>query len=396
MGSLGQPLRPQRPARVHLPRAAPTRCSSPSPRLVSRELLTREEFQPGDDAQPARRRVDPVRGARLVQPRQDRAGGARGEIPLADDDPWPEHPMQIPRTRRATRAPTRAGRPRTSPTTRTGGTARRSTAATPRSPTRCARARTGSCRSTSRACRPQDAREAHRPHGRRRQLLGRPRAPALALHARAQRDLRPPARDSIRSWTDEELYDKARLINAALMAKIHTVDWTPAIIAHPTTVIALRANWWGLEGESLDKRFGRRTCERGDPRHPRLADRTTTACAVLADRGVRRRLPDAPADPGRLQLPLARRRRASSRSARSRSSARSHVRERLDEMPMADVFYSFGASHPGAIALHNYPRFLQHFNRPGRRRRSTWPRSTSCGPASAASRATTSSAASST
>ena len=41
-----------------------------------------------------------------------------------------------------------------------------------------------------------------------------------------------------------------------------------------------------------------------------------------------------------------------------------HVRERLDEAPMADLFYSFGTSHPGAIALHNYPRFLQHFNRP--------------------------------
>ena len=31
---------------------------------------------------------------------------------------------------------------------------------------------------------------------------------------------------------------------------------------------------------------------------------------------------------------------------------------------MADVFYSFGRSHPGAITLHNYPRFLQHFDRP--------------------------------
>ena len=49
--------------------------------------------------------------------------------------------------------------------------------------------------------------------------------------------------------SDDELYDNARLVVAALMAKIHTVDWTPAIIAHPTTVKALHANWWGLEGE---------------------------------------------------------------------------------------------------------------------------------------------------
>jgi len=40
------------------------------------------------------------------------------------------------------------------------------------------------------------------------------------------------------------------------------------------------------------------------------------------------------------------------------------VRERLAEVPMADLFYSFGTSHPGAISLHNYPRYLQHFDRP--------------------------------
>ena len=36
------------------------------------------------------------------------------------------------------------------------------------------------------------------------------------------------------AWSDDELFDHARLINAALLAKIHTVEWTPAIIAHPT------------------------------------------------------------------------------------------------------------------------------------------------------------------
>ena len=40
-----------------------------------------------------------------------------------------------------------------------------------------------------------------------------------------------------------------------------------------------------------------------------------------------------------------------------------HVRERLTEMSMGDVLYSFGTSHPGAITLHNYPRFLQDFHR---------------------------------
>src|SRR4029453_2608354 len=42
--------------------------------------------------------------------------------------------------------------------------------------------------------------------------------------------------------------DRARLVNVALLAKIHTVEWTPAIIAHSTTRFAMRGNWWGLEG----------------------------------------------------------------------------------------------------------------------------------------------------
>src|SRR5437879_3481602 len=53
------------------------------------------------------------------------------------------------------------------------------------------------------------------------------------------------------SWSDEVLFQKARLINAALLAKIHTVEWTPAIIAHPTTRFAMSTNWWGIGGKQL-------------------------------------------------------------------------------------------------------------------------------------------------
>ena len=54
-------------------------------------------------------------------------------------------------------------------------------------------------------------------------------------------------------WTDAQLHGKAKLINAALMAKIHTVEWTPAILPHPVTQIAMHANWYGLAGEELQE-----------------------------------------------------------------------------------------------------------------------------------------------
>ncbi len=59
------------------------------------------------------------------------------------------------------------------------------------------------------------------------------------------------------SWSDDQLFDKARLVNSALMAKIHTVEWTPAILGHPALQIAMRANWFGLAGQRVHDLFGR-------------------------------------------------------------------------------------------------------------------------------------------
>jgi hypothetical protein len=47
-------------------------------------------------------------------------------------------------------------------------------------------------------------------------------------------------------WDDERLFQTARLVNAALMAKIHTVEWTPGIIANRTLYDGMRVNWYGL------------------------------------------------------------------------------------------------------------------------------------------------------
>src|SRR5262245_6333526 len=55
------------------------------------------------------------------------------------------------------------------------------------------------------------------------------------------------------NWNDEELFTRARLINSALMAKIHTVEWTPAIVWHPLIQLGMRVNWSGLAGEELQE-----------------------------------------------------------------------------------------------------------------------------------------------
>ena len=161
--------------------------------------------------------------------------------------------------------------------------------------------------------------------------------------------------------SDQDLYDKARLVNAALMAKIHTVDWTPAIIAHPTTVTGMRVNWYGLLGEGFDKRFGRRTRNElfhGIPGSPKALfgvpySLTEEFVAVyrmhplLPDDFVFRALSDDHVIEERTFAEI----------------GVEHVRECFERVPLADLLYSFGLANPGAIALHNYPRFLQKLER---------------------------------
>lgn len=168
-------------------------------------------------------------------------------------------------------------------------------------------------------------------------------------------------------WTDEMLFQRSRLINAALLAKIHTVEWTPGILAHPALQIGMRANWWGIAGERLYNLLGRftrsevlngimgsQTDHHGAPfalteeftsvyrLHPLLPDELTFRNAVS---GV---------DIKHVQF---------------MEMAEANAANLFEQgISMADVGYTFGTSHPGAIQLHNYPRFLQDLTRPNGQR----------------------------
>ncbi|MFC6066041.1 peroxidase family protein [Streptomyces ochraceiscleroticus] len=164
------------------------------------------------------------------------------------------------------------------------------------------------------------------------------------------------------AWGDEEIFQRARLVNAALLAKIHTVEWTPAVISHPTTVTALHANWWGIAGERVSNLFGRisdseiisgipgsETDHYGVPyslteefaavyrMHPLIRDEWHFRAA---------------ADDGTL------------REANFREISGPEALKVLDTIPMSDLFYSFGTLTPGLVTLHNFPKFLQEYERP--------------------------------
>ncbi|OVA03708.1 heme peroxidase [Macleaya cordata] len=55
---------------------------------------------------------------------------------------------------------------------------------------------------------------------------------------------------------DEELYRYARLVTAAVIAKIHTIDWTIELLKTDIMTAAMRANWYGLLGKKFKDAFG--------------------------------------------------------------------------------------------------------------------------------------------
>ncbi|KDP45395.1 hypothetical protein JCGZ_09644 [Jatropha curcas] len=56
--------------------------------------------------------------------------------------------------------------------------------------------------------------------------------------------------------SDEELYRHARLVTSAVIAKIHTIDWTVELLKTDTLLAGMRANWYGLLGKKFKDTFG--------------------------------------------------------------------------------------------------------------------------------------------
>ncbi|KAK9071707.1 hypothetical protein SSX86_008136 [Deinandra increscens subsp. villosa] len=55
---------------------------------------------------------------------------------------------------------------------------------------------------------------------------------------------------------DEDLYRHARLVTSAVIAKIHTIDWTVELLKTDMLHVAMRANWYGLLGKRFKDAFG--------------------------------------------------------------------------------------------------------------------------------------------
>jgi hypothetical protein len=350
----------QAPARADLVR--------PSPREISRRLLTRHEFQPAE-------KLNLLAAAWVQFEVHDWfSHGAPDdahpiEIPLDPADPWPERPMRVGRTRRdPTRPALGDGGPPTYVNRVThwwdasqiyGSDA--DTVARLRTRADGSLAPDGKLALAGGDELPID------PTGM--PITGHTENWWIGLHllhtlfAREHNAICDRLRRDYPRWSGDQLFARARLVNAALIAKIHTLEWADAILGHPTMQEALRANWWGLAGERIERTFGR--LGRGQllsglPGSPR--DHHGVPYSITEEFAAVYRM--HPLLPDQVRL----------RSAESGAPLAVGPRELSDlvgrratgvarRFGLADLFYSFGVARAGKLALHNYPRALQQHRR---------------------------------
>jgi hypothetical protein len=184
------------------------------------------------------------------------------------------------------------------------------------------------------------------------------------LFAREHNVICDELRSRYRGWTDDRIYHTARLIVSALIAKIHTVEWTPAILGTTPVEIGLKANW------------------AGPPAHDWLMKLGLWLTDTHARVGIPETMPDHHGAPFSLTedfVTVYRMHPLIPDEYTFRSRQTGEVLSRmglldiqgrkadpaLREIGLDDLLYSFGLAHPGAITLHNFPRTLQRLEREG-------------------------------
>ena len=170
-------------------------------------------------------------------------------------------------------------------------------------------------------------------------------------------------------WDDKRLFNVARLINAAIMAKIHSVEWTPAVLPNPGLDQALNANWYGILTNLFHAGKHRKTLANINVRNPEMGG---VVGNPINKHGEPYGLTEEFVEVYRLHsfLPETLKIRKHDKGeieeeipfAASRQSGSGKITKRVK---MGDLFYSFGNQHPGQLVLNNFPKFMQELAIPG-------------------------------
>lgn len=165
------------------------------------------------------------------------------------------------------------------------------------------------------------------------------------------------------AWDGDRVFRTAKIINAALITKIHTVEWTPAILQHPALQIGMSANWWGLATEGITRYLGRISPGEAFSGIPNSGvDHHGTHFSLTEEFVSVYRL--HPLVPDVLEV-----RQLKDPTALDKVDMLNGVVGPESKLTVfqkyahTDIWYSFGRQHPGAVTLHNYPNFLRNLTR---------------------------------
>jgi hypothetical protein len=163
------------------------------------------------------------------------------------------------------------------------------------------------------------------------------------------------------SLDDQRLFELAVLVVSALIAKIHTVDWTTTVLRHPALQIGMNANWYGALGDTFKQKIGRI----GDSEAlsgilGSTADHHSAPFSLTEEFvSVYRMHPLVPDDWSFYSLESG----AVLKTAYFTELQGRHTRDFMDSLGMGDLWYTFGLASAGAVCLHNYPNALRNLTR---------------------------------
>jgi hypothetical protein len=355
-------IRPEKPPRLH----------DPSARKVSLELMTRDEFKPATN-------LNILAAAWIQFENHNWFFHGRGEpdevmdVPIDDSDDWPEHPMHV---RRTVSVPANQSRASSNGSQSNGSGNGSIDFGNTETHWWDGSQLYGSDQETQNAVRSfEDGKLKIEPDGR---LPEDPHEAGIdmtgfnenwwfglsclhTLFTKEHNAICDVLKKENPRWDDQRLFDTAWLINSALMAKIHTVEWTPGIVNHTALWAAMNTNFSGLLGQRIKDRIGRLGDSEvlsgimGSPQEHHDARFQLTEEFV----SVYRMHPLIP-DDWKLYN------HESGRLVEEREFVElqgANTREFMDGFDIPDLIYSLGIEHPGQITLHNYPRALQRFTR---------------------------------
>jgi hypothetical protein len=163
---------------------------------------------------------------------------------------------------------------------------------------------------------------------------------------------------------DEELFQHARLINGALIAKIHTVEWTPGILKHPVLQFGMAAQWSGAPQRWLHLLLGEdNEVSKGIPGS--ATDQHSAPYAMTEEFTAVYRM--HPLLPDTVRIHSLKGKGSKPKTLNFVDVQGPVTRGLMKEHGFANVLYSLGIQNPGALRIRNYPNLLRQFRKAARR-----------------------------